>query len=84
MSKLSVDSEPRNTGVTKEQPVYKNVSKGINEASVRVFEDYSVFLSFSQPQMVKQSLWMGGSEHSSRPAFAVLQAVAGTRYRLKC
>lgn len=32
----------------------------------------------SKPQMVKQSLWMGGSESSSRPVFALLWAVAGT------
>lgn len=40
--------------------------------------------TFSKPQMVKQSLWMGGSECSSRPDLALLWAVAGTQHRLKC
>lgn len=57
-----------------------------------IFSDHGVFLwtvcmcsrHISKPQMVKQSLWMGGSERSSRPVLALLWAVAGTQHRLKC
>ena len=52
-----------------------------------IFASHSVFVCSKhilKPQMVKPSLWMGGSERSSRPVLALLWAVAGTKHRLKC